>query len=673
MHIYSKTREMLFILLCIAASISSAFSITGTVTYSDGTPLYGRQIYLIRETESGGIRLAGIDYSDGSYAFENLDEGDYRIQILSWRTRAGIERAVEGDYDLYATGYPGWSVSEHLSSDMKVNFIAEAKSYYPEPEIRDSLLTSVSFQTNWNAISRWNSWSQEWEFGDNFASSHGIDWLSQPGSIVLSSTDATCSQGMTRLFRDDFDGDGALDLIGIRSNYQNRRSDEIYVLRGGEGYSGQWELVDLGSEFGCSELWRLVVDDIDQDGLTEIITCSWMPSLGVGHRVILFDREGGTGVWTSRILSEECCRLCYGDLDADGFIDLVMSTTRSNSSGQTIIDGHVLSAEDDSLTRTVYPDRILLYDNEGHTRYGAPLGTYVDIVGNERPELITYRGIWGQNTQQGIEEASGSRRLAFDGHFTPYVDTADLNQDGRLDLICGSEDYKIRYYLNTSDRPYEWGWYTILPITSNSADVCISEDFDGDGDSDIIACGQGGVCWIENVDGFGNEWEEHIVDSDCFDVESPLLIQCDSDPEMEIAGLVYYCEADAPHETRIWGRNPELRRGVLYSSLMVFEGAPENLQIDWDTEQESQGSVEFRIRTGSSPFSLGEWSEPITTPSDISCLLRDGEYFYQYMATLESIPWRAGPVLKEVRFTYQFPYTLIGHPWRGETPIYISR
>jgi hypothetical protein len=93
------------------------------------------------------------------------------------------------------------------------------------------------------------------------------------------------------------------------------------------------------------------------------------------------------------------------------------------------------------------------------------------------------------------------------------VAIGDLNGDGRIDLASAAEDpYSQVYWYENTGSPVSWIDHL---ITSDFEDVIRIKmvDVDGDGDADLLVSQDWGpqLGWIENLDGAGENWADHVV------------------------------------------------------------------------------------------------------------------------------------------------------------------
>lgn len=135
----------------------------------------------------------------------------------------------------------------------------------------------------------------------------------------------------------------------------------------------------------------------------------------------------------------------------------------------------------------------------------------------ERPEAIEPVGF----AKQQIEPA---------GSLVETCAVADVNRDGRLDIISGGYWYEApiwtRHFIRevTNDGSYANDW----------ADLAL--DVDGDGWVDLVSGGfhTDDICWYENPRGSDGPWQRHLVLTRDQFVETALLVDLNADGEGDL-------------------------------------------------------------------------------------------------------------------------------------------
>jgi hypothetical protein len=129
----------------------------------------------------------------------------------------------------------------------------------------------------------------------------------------------------------------------------------------------------------------------------------------------------------------------------------------------------------------------------------------VDVTGSGYPDLVT-GGAWFRNPGVAGDPDQPWPKIVFDPALTAVHDVlaADLDGDGRLEVITMSDQNSLRWYKIPSDPILPWPKTEIgAPV---HAGVSVG-DLNGSGHLDVVRTD----VWFENVDGDGKRWIEHPI------------------------------------------------------------------------------------------------------------------------------------------------------------------
>lgn len=247
----------------------------------------------------------------------------------------------------------------------------------------------------------------------------------------------------------DVDGDGIPDMVGrtVPGDYGRL----AWSKGNGDGtYTGQGEIVDIINVWDDPTINNLVafaVADLDNDGDDDIVAIQDEGSPPPNSIYIV--ESNGDGTFADPVLlsnQSSAAQVKCADLDGNGLIDIVIGSGFGN--------------------------QLILHMQE-------PLGSYSEIVLSDNPDYD------------------------FDG--AHYLELADANGDGFIDIKSCRQFANIAY--NDGNGNFEV--FDEFPFVSQSNDDVVMEDFDGDGDVDMVVernewIGNSNiniVMFLENIDG----------------------------------------------------------------------------------------------------------------------------------------------------------------------------
>ncbi|MEZ5962752.1 MAG: VCBS repeat-containing protein [Planctomycetota bacterium] len=273
----------------------------------------------------------------------------------------------------------------------------------------------------------------------------------------------------------DFDGDGDLDLVAAVHPLPNLR---LYRNDGHAGFTDDGRL-----RFPVLAWSEAIVAaaDIDRDGDADLV---------VGDIFVLptrLLRNDGAGFFTDATAAvlpeaegeETTSAILARDFDLDGWLDLLLCSTRSDSHDELLLnDGRGGFA---SGTRPILPRS---YVSSGK---GAAAG---DLDGDGRVDLV----ISSDLAQQVLLQRPGAHfaNVTLDALAPPTFGSptslalGDIDRDGDLDVVVGAYGYPKRVLLNDGHAVFKDVTATHLVTGNDSTNDVLLVDVDNDGDLDLV-------------------------------------------------------------------------------------------------------------------------------------------------------------------------------------------
>ncbi len=168
----------------------------------------------------------------------------------------------------------------------------------------------------------------------------------------------------------------------------------------------------------------------------------------------------------------------------------------------------------------------------------------IDINGDDAMDILcTADGgsdvVWWENaTGSGDSWVLREIDPSFNG--AQAVCSADINQDGYMDVVAGGDEYYVPWWENTDGSGTSWTEHVIDDWILNT-NIVATEDINGDGFIDVVigsnSSTNNGVSWWENCDGSGLNWIEHPIGSNCQKIQSLCIEDVNGDGFMDVVGV----------------------------------------------------------------------------------------------------------------------------------------
>ena len=353
----------------------------------------------------------------------------------------------------------------------------------------------------------------------------------------------------------DLDKDGYLDIVSVHELDTEYGIPKGYVrIAWGSKDPFKWELTTLASGLEAPSAEDVDIEDADGDGWPDIIVACELAHLiyfknpTANHRYVKWDRT----IPEVSLNRGSYIRVFFADFNQDGKVEVVAA----NKGGENpeIIDAplnniSIYQLPKEPLEGSKWKELVL-------TQVRIPINSQpldldqdgdIDIVVGSRGER---RILWLENKGEFkfIEHnINFSSDLEAGSWITGFnMDYADLNNDGRLDIISSVWPSSVYALFQPVNHDEEWN---IEKIGSIAPDLLVSvslADIDGDGDKDIFSGSYsmgsrdkddvnnlnnafGSVVWFENKN---NSWKKNNIlrrKRGMYDKWIPLDLDGDSD------------------------------------------------------------------------------------------------------------------------------------------------
>ncbi len=120
------------------------------------------------------------------------------------------------------------------------------------------------------------------------------------------------------------------------------------------------------------------------------------------------------------------------------------------------------------------------------------------------------------------------------------VYAADMDGDGRVDVLSASEDNRIAWYKNGGGSPPTWTPYNITTAASNAMAV-FAADIDADGRMDALSASyyDDKIAWYRNGGGSPPTWTAYSISTTADGASSVYAADVDGDGRMDALSASY--------------------------------------------------------------------------------------------------------------------------------------
>jgi hypothetical protein len=388
----------------------------------------------------------------------------------------------------------------------------------------------------------------------------------------------------------DLDGDGDIDILGKPYNWDTPRLD--VWLNNSNLRLTRWERHVIDSD----KPWRSIFitsGDIDGDGWMDVITGGWWYRNPDGDPGGVWDRHS-FGNPLNNIAS-------VYDFDSDADLDILGTGRKGSEANANFVwarnegEGHFTLLENVEVGQGDFLQGVAISRFQPGNSLQIALSWHASGKGIQlvTVPLNPWKEPWSwevvSNTSQDetlstgdidrdgdIDLLMGTKWLRNDGlTWTEHILHAgsgspdrnrlvDINNDGRLDAVVGYEAIstlgKLAWYEQPLNATAKWTEHVIAGLEGP-----MSLDLgDGDGDLDIVVGEHNlanphdaGLFVMENADGFGGSWRQHVIYNGDEHHDGAQLVDIDGDTDLDVISIG-------------WGHN----NVILYENKAIDGGIP---------------------------------------------------------------------------------------------------
>jgi hypothetical protein len=338
------------------------------------------------------------------------------------------------------------------------------------------------------------------------------------GTFDSSITITDTLDGVIGLSADDLDADGDVDLVTV-SWFDDRVA---WIENLGQGTFGPPQTLSTATD-GPRDVQT---GDLNGDGRPDVVVASrlddsllWIPNQGNGNfgpaNTLDFQGNGPEG-------------LALADADGDGDLDLFVALFWDATIAwfENLDGGGTFGPQQTVSTTANRGQAVSVADLDGDGDGDLLSASYYDLDN----KLAWYPNTDGKGT------FGAERMISLDVIGIEHIEVADLDQDGRLDVLSASAiDNKVSWFANLDGQGNFARPQQILSDAGGAASTGLV-DLDGDGDLDLVTASywDNKIAWYENLDGLGGFSRQRVISNLAQRAQSVRWADLDGDGDADV-------------------------------------------------------------------------------------------------------------------------------------------
>jgi hypothetical protein len=357
----------------------------------------------------------------------------------------------------------------------------------------------------------------------------------------------------------DIDGDGLLDVV---TGWEEGGQVRVCLNPGKGKVHGRWPSVMVG-KVGAPE--DAVFADLDGDGAIDVVSCcegktnAVFAHWGPDRKRLLDPAAWQTEAFPA--VKDMCQWMFCEPMQIDGKLGLDLVVGGKNKNGQV-----------GWLEAPVRPRNLAEWKYHPLLRAGWIMSLVgVDMNGDKLLDIVVSdrRGkdsgcYWLQNPGPGPEQTKPWQihRVGPKGDEVMFLDVADLDGDGKLDILVPTHNQKLHFFRQKTPTDWEHRRLAFPPGTGSGKAVRVV-DLDMDGKLDlVVACAQAkglrGMVWMSyRKSALDEVWDVHeITGVEGIKFDLIQLVDLDGDGDLDVINTEEAAAGAGKGLGVVWYQNP---------------------------------------------------------------------------------------------------------------------